>query len=100
MKRQDFKPCALCGKGVAHTGMPLFWRVHIERMGIDSKAAQRHHGIEQFFGGSTPGAVALADVFSDGAPLAKPLTEVQVLVCEQCATEQSRPLAVLAESGI
>ena len=48
MKRTDFKPCANCGKGVAHTGLPLFWVVEIQRFGIDAQAVQRQHGMEQF----------------------------------------------------
>lgn len=93
MQRKDFKPCAICRKGVMHTGLPLFWRVHIERMGVDMKAAQRQHGMEQFFGG----AVAIADVFNDGASIGKPMDEGKtVLVCETCAMVDM-PVAVLAE---
>lgn len=97
MHRKDFKPCAICHKGVMHTGLPLFWRVHIERIGVDMQAAQRQHGLEQFFGGTLPGAVALADVFSDGAPIGKPMDEGKtVLVCETCAMADM-PVAELAE---
>ena len=34
MKAGDFTKCRLCGKGVAHTNVPLFYRVKIERMGF------------------------------------------------------------------
>ena len=61
MHRKDFKPCAICHKGVMHTGLPLFWRVHIERIGVDMQAAQRQQGLEQFFGGTSPGAAWGAD---------------------------------------
>ena len=99
MHRKDLQPCAICNKGVMHTGLPLFWRVRIERMGVDMQAAQRQHGMEQFFGGSGPGAVALADVFNDGAPIAKPLDEAKtVLVCETCALAETH-IAMLSESA-
>lgn len=99
MHRKDFKPCAICRKGVMHTGLPLFWRIHIERIGVDMQAVQRQHGLEQFFGGTSPGAVVLADVFSDGTPVGKPLNEgTTVLVCEDCAMADM-PVAVLAERG-
>lgn len=99
MHRKDFKACAICHKGMMHTGLPLFWRVRIERMGVDMTAAQRQHGMEQFFGGSAPGAVALADVFSDGAPIATPLDEAKtVLVCETCAMSDTC-VAYLSERG-
>ncbi|HYF16306.1 MAG TPA: hypothetical protein VEA40_00455 [Ramlibacter sp.] len=99
MNRADFQPCCCCGKGVAHTGVPLFWRVRIERMGIERGAVQQQHGLEQFFGGGH-GAVALADVFA-GGPLARPLQDsaTEVLVCETCAVSSGLPLAAMAEEG-
>lgn len=93
MRAGDFRPCVLCGKGVAHTGLPLFFRVKIERMGIDGRAIQQTHGMEQFMGGH----VALARVFHD-PEIAKPITEVTGLVCEECAMV-SHPLAMLSESA-
>ena len=96
MNRADFKPCAGCRKGVAHTGLPLFWRVEVTRMGIDRQAAMRQHGLEQFFGGG-PGGVALADIMGDGAPIAKPVADTtRLLLCESCARDTVR-LAVLVE---
>lgn len=92
MKAKDLKPCALCGHGVMHTRVPLFYRVRIESMGIDMQAVQRAHGMEQFFGG----AVALARAFED-PEIAKPLGNERIaLVCQACALE-STPLAVLSE---
>jgi len=97
MDRKDFKPCAGCGRGVMHTGLPLFWKVRIERWGVNARQVQQRHGMETFFGGG-PGGVALADVFSSGA-IAEvlPGTEVDVLVCEACSTKP-KILAALADS--
>lgn len=95
MQRKDFKPCAGCGKGVMHTGLPLFYRVRVERMGVDRTAAQRQHGLEQFLG-----SVALADVMGDGAPVASPLANApcELLLCEACAVDPNAPpLAALIE---
>ena len=87
----------VCRKGVMHTGLPLFWRVHIERIGVDMQVVQRQHELEQFFGSTSPGAVALADMFSDGAPIGKPMDEGKtVLICETCAMADM-PIAELAE---
>jgi len=83
MDRKDFTPCAACGKGVMHTGLPLFFTIDIQRWGINLDAVQRQSGMEQFFGG----AVALADVFSSG-PIAQPVggePPLRVLICEACA---------------
>ena len=51
MHRKDFKPCAICHKGVMHTGLPLFWRVHIERIGVDMQAAQRRPPVRRLGAG-------------------------------------------------
>ncbi len=93
MKAGDFKPCACCGKGVMHTGVPVFWRVRIERMGIDARAVQQTHGMEQFMGGH----VALARVFQD-PDIATPIVDepTTLLICEDCALKPLM-LAVLAE---
>lgn len=83
MKAGDFKPCALCGRGVAHTGIPLFYRVRIEHMGIDRQAVEQTAGMERFF----MGHVAIARAFQD-PEIATPLfPAVTALVCQQCATE-------------
>ncbi len=97
--RKDLKPCAICGKGLMHTGVPLFWRVHIERIGVNAQAVQRQAGLETFFGGGHAGAV-LADVMGDGARLAEPIGEPAVrLVCESCATDQATFIAILGTSA-
>ncbi len=96
MKARDFKPCAVCGRGVAHAGVPLFYRVTVQAMGIDGKAVQRRHGLELVFGGGQPGAV-LADVMGPDENIAVPMEEPnQMLICQPCALE-SRPLLMLAE---
>lgn len=83
MRAADLRPCALCGKGVMHTGVPLFWRVSLQRMGVDLAAVQQGHGMETYFGGH----VALARVFHD-PEIAKPFGEGRtILVCEECAAE-------------
>jgi hypothetical protein len=96
--RKDLKPCAICGKGLMHTGLPLFWRVHVERIGVDAQAVQRQAGLETFFGGGHAGAV-LADVMGDGAALAKPLDAPTVrLICESCATDKPTFIAILGSA--
>lgn len=92
IKRSDIKPCAKCGKGVMHTGLPLFWRVTIERYGIDVKAVQRTVGLEMMLG-----SVALANVMGTNETLAKPvMDDVILILCENCAMEDY-PIAALAE---
>lgn len=96
MRAGDLERCGGCGKGLMHTGMPLFWRVRIERMGIDRNALQRVHGMEQYFGGTAGAAVAIARVFED-PELANPLGDGHtILLCEDCAIE-SQHLPTLNE---
>ena len=98
MKATDFKPCAICGKGVMHAGVPLFYRVKLESMGIDVNAVQRHAGLELMLGGGHAGA-ALANVMGPGDDLAKPIVEGEtVLICQPCAMEP-HPLMVLSDRG-
>ncbi len=100
MKAADFKPCAICGKGVMHSGIPLFYRVKVEHMGVDVKAVQRHAGLEQVFGGGQPGAV-LANIMGPNDAIAKPIIEDQppVLVCQPCAMEPQPLLLLLEREG-
>lgn len=96
--RKDLKPCSVCGKGLMHTGLPLFWRVHVERIGVDAQAVQRQAGLETFFGGGQAGAV-LAEVMGDGRALATPLDKPAVhLICESCATDKATFIALLGTS--
>lgn len=85
MKAGELQPCALCGQGLMHNGLPLFWRIRLERFGVDRHAVNQAAGMETFFGG----AVALARVFSD-PEIATPVGEVRtILVCESCAGERT-----------
>ena len=50
MKQSELQKCIVCGKGVMHTGIPLFYKVTFSRMGIDMGAVQRQNGLEQMMG--------------------------------------------------
>lgn len=96
MKREELQKCAMCGKGVMHTGLPLFWRVTVERLAVDLEAVQRRHGLEMFFGGGSAGA-ALAGVMGDDTEIAKSIMDPKVLLlCEDCVMKDL-PVAALAE---
>jgi hypothetical protein len=82
MKHKDFKPCAYCGKGVAHSGVPMFYRVTIERMGIDARAVERQTGLEMMLGGNA----MLANVMGPDADIGIPIGEADKgLLCAECA---------------
>lgn len=96
MKRADVQKCTCCGKGVMHTGLPLFWTLEVQRHGIDGGAVQRRAGMETFFGGGNSGAL-LAGIMGPDEDITKPISEpVRLWVCEDCAMTP-RPLAAWAE---
>jgi hypothetical protein len=75
--------CSLCGCKVLAAGLPLFWRVTVERFGVRLPAVKRQAGLEMMLG-----SVALAGVFSPGEDLATPVSDPAVLtVCEECCTK-------------
>lgn len=53
--------CAVCGKPFGHTGLPLFWRVTIERFGVDLNAIRRQDGLAMMMGSSALAQVMGAD---------------------------------------
>lgn len=87
--------CTLCSRPIGHTGLPLFWRVTVERFGIDARAVRRLQGL-----GDLLGSHALASVMGPDEELAKPVMEpVKATVCEACALERGLPVAVIAEAA-
>lgn len=87
MKHKDFKPCEICGKGMMHAGHPLFLRITIERMGIDSRAVERAHGMEMMVGDPL-----LANIMGADEDLAKVVDgKRDMLICIRCASEPLPP---------
>lgn len=87
--------CNLCSRQIGHTGLPLFWRVTVERFGIDARAVRRLHGLGEFLGSHQ-----LASVMGPDEELAKSLMEpVKATVCEACALGKGLPVAVVAEAA-
>lgn len=94
MAAGELKPCSLCRKGLIHTGVPLFWRVNIERMGIDLQKARQLAGLSMMLG-----SPHLASVMGDDRAIGVVIEDsrVELLVCEDCALAKSLPVAVLSE---
>ena len=92
MKQPDFQPCCLCHKGIMHTGLPVFYRIRIESMGIDIKAVNRQLGFEQFMGGNA----ALAYHMGAQESLASSLDEGKtLLLCHACALDSEATMCHL-----
>lgn len=83
MKEKELRKaatCAVCGEPFGKAGMPMFWRVKIERIGLDAQAIHRQAGFETFLG-----SVQLAQVMGPNKEMTKPLIDpVTVTICEKC----------------
>lgn len=87
--------CALCGNKVMASGLPLFWRVTVERFGIDMHALQRQQGLTMMLGGNA----AIAAAMGPDEELAVPIGDTATLtVCETCGMTQTC-VAELSEVG-
>jgi hypothetical protein len=98
MKEKELRECAtcaLCGEKIGKSGMPMFWRVRIERHGIDLSAVQRQTGLAMMLGGHAGIAAAMGPDEEMTKPLMEPVT---ITVCEPCGTK-STMVAALAEGG-
>lgn len=91
MKEEELRKhclCSLCGEKImARGGLPLFYRVTVERFGINLRAAQRQDGLAQFLGHTQ-----LARIMGPDEDIASPLMEPLVLtVCETCSYSIEAP---------
>lgn len=85
--------CAHCKRPFGHTQYPLFWRITIERLGVDMPAIQRQDGLAMVLGGNA----ALADVMGPDEDLTRPMQEpVTITLCQQCALSEPVLIGVLA----
>jgi hypothetical protein len=81
MKHRDFKPCALCRKGVMHAGHILFLRLSIDRLGVRVDRVKRAHGMELMMGGNA----LLANIMGPDEDLAEVIDgQRDLLVCGEC----------------
>lgn len=65
-----------------HSGIPIFFRVRIERMAVNMGAVQRQHGLELMLGGHA----VLANVMGPNEDLAVELGDaVTAILCIDCS---------------
>ena len=97
MKEKELRKhaiCSLCREKILAGGIPLFYRVTIERFGVRLSAVERQQGLTMMLSGSA----VLAAVMGPNEDMAQSLMEPLVLtVCENCSTERRDPIAALAE---
>lgn len=99
MKRAELlthAKCSLCHQPIGNSGVPLFWKVTVERFGLDLRAIKRQDGM-----GEMMGHHALAAFMGPDQDMAKPMMEKPAIatVCETCGTKDTM-VAILAECGV
>lgn len=86
IKQTEIRKCVFCGKGVAHDGNILFYRVSIERCGLNRQAIERQSGLEVMLGGHP----MLAHVMGAHEDMAKIIdSQKHLWVCLPCGDEVS-----------
>lgn len=77
--------CARCGKKIGDSGLPLFWRVKVERFGVDMRAVERQTGSAMVLGHA-----GIAAIMGPDEDMAKPIMDpVIVTICEPCGTQDT-----------
>jgi hypothetical protein len=79
--------CSICGKGVLHTGVPLFWTLTVNQYGVDIGAVRRNGAIADYFGGGHNGSVLARALGEDEDMTEKVMDTVTLTLCENCAME-------------
>ena len=87
MKRAELlqhTTCSACNRKLGQTALPLFWRVKVERFGLDAKAIRRSDAL-----GDVIGSHAIAAVMGPDEDLAVPLLDpVTLTLCDGCAMDR------------
>ena len=93
---REIAKCALCGEKIGHAGVPLFWRVRIERWGLKMDALRRQQGLTMVVGGHA----VLAGVMGPDEDMAEKIFTMEITVCEICATNKRLPVMFMAEEHV
>lgn len=86
--------CANCHKKVLEDGIPLFWRVTIERFGIDINAVRRQQGLTMMLGGNAVIAAAMGPNEDMAMPFMEPTI---VTLCEACGSGKTVNICALSD---
>ena len=85
--------CDCCGNVINHSGIPIFWKVKVDRFMVDASAVNRQRGLGLFLGSQS-----LASVMGPDEDLAKSIMDPrEITLCDECAV--TRPIAVVLENG-
>lgn len=97
MKEKELRAhgtCSLCRMKIGECGLPFFYRLTVERFGVNLNAVKRQSGLAMMMGGNA----LLAQVMGPNEEMTMPLMDPLILVvCERCSMERELPVAALAE---
>lgn len=96
MKERELRKhshCDACRNLIGACGMPLLWRVTVERYGIDMRAVRRQDGLAAVLG-----SPFLAQAMGPDEDMAVRLMTVTLTVCEACGMDQKLVLLALAKA--
>jgi len=94
MKEKELREaatCEICKKPIGASGVPLFYRVRIERYGLNAQALQRQQGLAMVLGHAK-----LAAFMGPNEDMADKISSTEFTVCETCSSEKQIRIAVLA----
>ena len=96
MKEKELREVAVCGvcnKPIGKSGVPLFWRIRIERYGLKAGAIQRQQGLAMMMGGHG----LLASVMGPNEDLAEKISSKEITVCNDCDMKSVRIASLAME---
>jgi len=97
MKEKELRKvvtCGLCKRKIGSCGLPMFWRVIVERHGLNISAIKRQAALTEMLGGNASLAITMGADDDMTMPLMDP---VAVTVCEECGMKNTC-VAQLADS--
>lgn len=96
MELRKYALCSICKKTIGSSGLPLFYRVTVERFGVDLGAVHRQTGLSMLIGNAR-----IAHIMGTDAEMARPMAEPVVLcVCEPCSVEMHMIAQLVDYEGV
>jgi hypothetical protein len=74
--------CSFCRNKIGHTGLPLFWRIRVERFGINMRALERQSGLAMMLQ-----STQIARAMGPDEDMTFAALDVTLTACEACATD-------------
>ena len=99
VERRDLKPCEACGLPLLkRQGLQTLqaYRITIDMLMLDPRAARQYAGTMMILGGDTPFADTVANAMVGDTELLKCLSSEQAVICQPCYFD--RPMAILSEN--